>query len=55
MESIEAGVFRADIPTNFVIDKIAIDEVCITLLPCRKCLVSILYTDQCPVCSLSVI
>ena len=27
VESIEAGVFRADIPTNFVIDTTAIDEV----------------------------
>ena len=27
VESIEAGVFRADIPTTFVIDRAAIDEV----------------------------
>ena len=41
VESIEAGVFRADIPTNFVIDTSAIDEVCLShlnlaegVLPC---------------------
>ena len=32
VESIEAGVFRSDIPTNFVIDTAAIDEVCFRII-----------------------
>lgn len=33
VESIEAGVFRSDIPTNFAIDTGAIDEVWLRLSP----------------------